>query len=52
MKNLSKAELALLMKGITTECNNYRTISILPYASKILLGILKESIKNMEQYVN
>ena len=45
--------IALPKKGTPMECSNYRTISTLLHASKILLGIIKEIIKNkMEPYVS
>lgn len=32
-------------KGTSTNCTNYRTITLLPHASKILLNIIKNRLK-------
>ncbi|KAF0743667.1 zinc finger MYM-type protein 1-like, partial [Aphis craccivora] len=45
-KDFAKSKIVLIpKKGNSTECNNYRTISLLTHASKILLIIIKNRIQ-------
>lgn len=45
-KDFAKSKIVLIpKKGNSTECKNYRTISLLTHASKILLIIIKNRIQ-------
>ncbi|XP_022162941.1 uncharacterized protein LOC111028557 [Myzus persicae] len=45
-KDFAKSKTVLIpKKGNSTECKNYRTISLLTHASKILLNIIKNRTK-------